>query len=62
MALKWVQTNISAFGADPNRVTIFGQSSGAGSVAAVVAMPEEFTTVDARPLFHAAIIQSGGYT
>ena len=60
-ALKWVQTNISSFGGDPNNVTIFGQSSGAGSVAGIVSMPEVFTVVDSRPLFHAAIIQSGGY-
>jgi len=61
MALKWVQTNIGAFGANPNNVTIFGQSSGAGSVAGLVAMPEQFTTVDSRPLFHAAMMQSGGF-
>lgn len=38
-ALRWVQENVSAFGGDPANVTIFGESAGAGSVAALLAMP-----------------------
>lgn len=51
-ALEWVRTNIRAFGGDPGRVTVFGESSGAGSVAALLAMPR------AKGLFHRAIAQS----
>lgn len=53
-ALKWVQQNISQFGGDPARVTIFGESSGGVSVSLLAAAPA------ARGLFHRAISQSGG--
>ncbi|GAB2483894.1 carboxylesterase/lipase family protein [Algoriphagus taiwanensis] len=52
--LKWVKNNIGAFGGDPDRVTIAGQSAGAFSVNALVVSPK------ARGLFHQAIAQSGG--
>ncbi len=52
-ALRWVRDNIGAFGGDPGKVTIAGQSAGALSVILLMAAPQ------ARGLFDGAIAQSG---
>ncbi|KAJ5678233.1 Carboxylesterase type B [Penicillium maclennaniae] len=51
-ALEWVRRNIQDFGGDPHRITIFGQSAGAGSVRALLASPK------ARGMFASAIMES----
>ncbi|WSG37391.1 carboxylesterase family protein [Dactylosporangium sp. NBC_01737] len=51
-ALEWVRRDIRGFGGDPDRVTVFGQSAGGGSVAALLAMPR------AAGLFRRAVAQS----
>jgi len=53
LALRWVRDNIAAFGGDPGRVTVFGQSGGGAKIATLMAMPA------AAGLFHRAITMSG---
>lgn len=52
--LRWVKHNIAAFGGDPDKVTIFGESAGGIAVSMLCASPE------AKGLFEGAISQSGG--
>ena len=54
-ALQWVKRNVSAFGGDPNNVTIAGESAGAIMVGALLGSPQ------AKGLYHRAIAESGGW-
>lgn len=52
-SLEWIQRNISAFGGDPDNVTLFGQSGGGAKILALMTSPY------AKGLFDKAIVQSG---
>ncbi|XP_076437120.1 acylcarnitine hydrolase-like [Babylonia areolata] len=53
LALRWVKVNAAAFGGDPERITLFGESAGSWSVGLHLVIPRS------RGLFHRAIMQSG---
>ncbi len=53
LALEWVRDNAAAFGGDPSRVFVFGQSGGGAKIATLMAAPS------ARGLFHSAATMSG---
>jgi para-nitrobenzyl esterase len=53
-ALRWIHNNVSEFGGDPGRVTLFGESAGGRNVYTLLFAPQ------ARTLFQRAIVQSGG--
>ncbi|CAL1692149.1 Para-nitrobenzyl esterase [Brevundimonas subvibrioides] len=55
-ALEWIRDNIAAFGGDPARVMIFGQSGGGAKVSTLMGMPA------AQGLFHRAGVMSGSFT
>ena len=53
LALRWIRDNIAAFGGDPGRVFLFGQSGGGAKIATLMGMPA------AKGLFHSAATMSG---
>ena len=55
MALQWVQENIAAFGGDPSKVLLFGQSSGAAAISMHLVMPNSYG------LYSKALMQSGAF-
>ncbi|KAG8411268.1 hypothetical protein J3459_016419 [Metarhizium acridum] len=59
MGLEWVADNIAAFGGDPDKVTIWGESAGAISVLSQMVLYDGNNTYKGKPLFRGAIMNSG---
>lgn len=53
-SLEWIRRNIASFGGDPGRVTVFGCSSGAAAITAMLMMPQT------KGLFQQVILESAG--
>ncbi len=60
--LQWIQKHISAFGGDPDRVILYGQSSGGCMASSYFVNPGSFsTTENKKPLYRGLMADSGGF-
>jgi hypothetical protein len=59
LALEWIQRHASSFGGDPSRVSVWGQSSGATLIYALLGSAVAMQSSNGAPLFHSAVALSG---